>query len=94
VTVSKANERMPCPRCGKQHERGDYQPRPELADRPLGDLLKGKDGKPYPEGHKLHGVRSGTPFAPPDVRCGCGALLRHTVPIFASGPYGWHWRIL
>jgi hypothetical protein len=57
-------------------------------------------GRPHPVGQygprpdlKMEGT-DGTPYAPPDVRCDCGALLRHTVPIFAVDPYGWHWRIL
>ncbi len=89
-----ALEEMACPRCGKLHALGAYGPRPELAKKPLGELLRGKDGQPYPPGHKYHGVRSGTPYGPADVSCECGAVLRHTVPIFAVDPYGWHWRIL
>lgn len=88
------NEQMPCPRCKKLHSEGDYIPRPELAKEPLGELLKDKLGNPYPEGHEYHGIRSGTPYAPADVVCDCGATLRHTVPIFASDIYGWHWEIL
>jgi hypothetical protein len=81
MTAKKTNEAMPCPRCGAMHQRGEYGPRPELATRPLG-----KEIRP--------GVRSGTPYAPPDMQCPCGAVLRHTAPIFAVDPYGWHWRIL
>jgi hypothetical protein len=90
----RKKESMPCPRCGKQHEKGEYRPQPGQAQKPLGDLVVGKDGNPHPPGHRLHGVRSGTPFGPDDVTCECGAVLRHTVPVFAVGPYGWHWRIL
>ncbi len=78
--MSKGEE-MPCPRCKKLHAVGDYGPRPELATKPLGDEIS------------PGGVRYGTPYAPPDVTCECGAVLRHTVPIFATDPYGWHWRI-
>lgn len=83
-----ANESMPCPRCGKMHEKGEYVPRPELAKQPLGKVMEGAS--------KTYGVevRSGTPVCPADVECECGATLRHTVPIFIVGVYGWHWRIL
>lgn len=89
-----ATDSMPCPRCHKQHQQGEYVHRPKLAKKPLGELLRGKDGKPYPPGHKYHGVRNGTPVCPPDVQCDCGATLRYTVPLFKTDPYGWHWRIL
>lgn len=94
TVIDPATETMPCPRCGKHHERGLYGPRPDLAKKPLGNLLKGKDGKPHPPGHKYHGVRSGTPYGPPDVTCACGAVLRHIVPIFKTTSTGWVWTIL
>ena len=84
-----ANESMPCPRCKTLHEQGEYIPRPELATKPLGRLMEAAT--------KRYGTPtySGTPIGPADVHCECGALLRHTVPLFAVGhPYGWHWRIL
>lgn len=31
---------------------------------------------------------------PKDVSCVCGMLLRYTVPLFFTGPYGWEWRIV
>jgi hypothetical protein len=65
------DEKMPCPKCGTEHAKGNYGPRPDLR----------KEGK-------------GMPHAPADVSCICGAVLRHTVPLFATGPYGWHWRIV
>ena len=76
-----AQEEMPCPRCKKLHRKGEYVPRPDLAKKPLGEMMK-------------NGVRSGTPYAPLDLTCSCGAVLRVTVPIFCVDPYGWHWRIL
>lgn len=85
MTAVKQKQSMPCPRCKKQHEVGEYIPRPELATKPLGE--------PMTEG-KYQGVRNGTPFAPADVQCECGAALRYTVPHFAVDPFGWHWRIL
>lgn len=66
------NESMPCPRCGEEHERGQYVERLELA-------LPNSKGKPY---------------APPDVQCDCGALLRHSVPVMKVNATGWVWRIL
>lgn len=83
-----AEEQMPCPRCKRMHACGEYIPRPELATKPLGKVVPKVSEKYGKE------VRSGTPFAPPDIQCECGATLRHTVPLFAVGPYGWHWRIL
>jgi hypothetical protein len=82
----------PCPHCGKMHAPGDYGPRPDLAKKPLGNLLVDQTGRPHEPGSKYHGVRSGTPFAPPDVRCDCGALLRHVVPIFMTNANGYEWR--
>ena len=29
--------------------------------------------------------------APGPIACPCGATLKHVVPFFASGPYGWKW---
>ncbi len=82
--MSENVEEMPCPRCKKKHPKGKYVPRPELAKKPLGEkVLRVVDGVE---------VRSGTPFAPPDVQCDCGATLRHIVPIFAVDPYGWRWE--
>lgn len=93
-SVSDTNA-MPCPRCLTLRARGPYVPRPELAKKPLGEFLTDrKTGKPYALGHKFHGVRSGTPVAPADVLCDCGAKLRHTVPIFSVDVFGWHWSIL
>ena len=52
-------------------------------------------GKYAPLGKPMRsGVLSGTPYAPQDVDCQCGAKLRHVVPIFKVDPYGWHWKIL
>ncbi len=81
-------EQMPCPRCKTLHARGEYLPRPELATKPLGNVMAASTRKYGFE------VRSGCPIGPADVVCACGATLRHTVPIFAVGVYGWHWRIL
>ena len=81
-------EQMPCPRCKKLHIIGPYIPRPELAQKPLGKIMEASTRKYGTE------VRSGTPFCPADVPCDCGALLRHTVPIFRVSIYGWNWRIL
>ncbi len=91
-----ADEKMPCPKCAYPHRKGEYVHRPELATSgQLGALLKDKrTGQPYPPGHECHGVRYGTPVCPRDVTCRCGAILRHTVPLFHVGPYGWHWTIL
>lgn len=86
--ASSKNESMPCPRCKKLHERGDYVPRPELARKPLGKVLEASTKKYGVE------VRSGTPLGPLDVDCECGAKLRHVVPLFAVNPYGWRWEIL
>jgi hypothetical protein len=86
--MNAISEEMPCPRCKKMHARGDYGPRPELATKPLREVSEAWSRKYGKE------VRNGTPFAPPDVQCECGALLHYTVPLFAIGPYGWHWRIL
>ena len=92
--VDSADQTMPCPRCRRPHRRGEYGHRPEHAKKPLGNLLRGRDGLPYPPGHRCHGVRSGTPFGPADVACPCGARLRHVVPIFCTDPHGWHWEIM
>lgn len=83
-----ANEQMPCPRCKKMHAKGEYVPRPELATKPLGRIMEAAS--------KRYGieVRAGTPVAPNDVQCDCGAKLRHVVPIFAVDPYGWRWEIM
>jgi hypothetical protein len=35
----------------------------------------------------------GMPYAPDDVQCDCGAVLRHTVPLFVTTSQGWEWRI-
>lgn len=83
-----SSESMPCPRCGKMHERGEYVPRPECATKPLGKVME-KSSKKW--GFE---VRENTPIGPKDVQCDCGATLRHTVPIFCVSIYGWHWRIL
>jgi len=42
----------------------------------------------------LKGVKDGMPHCPPDVLCTCGALLRHSVPLFKVSMSGWVWRIL
>lgn len=47
--------------------------------------------EPRPERQK---PGKGVPIGPADVRCECGALLRHFVPIFRTDRYGWHWRAL
>ena len=82
------HQEMPCPRCGVMHAVGEFIPRPELATKPLGEVME--------TASKAYGipVRSGTPIAPADVNCTCGATLTVTVPFFATDPYGWHWRIL
>lgn len=36
----------------------------------------------------------GTPWAPPDVDCSCGAKLRAIVPIFKVNDSGYVWTIL
>jgi hypothetical protein len=84
--AESAAQEMPCPRCKKMHKKGPYVPRPELAKKPLGDVIPNS-----PSGQE---VRYGTPIGPADVQCECGANLRHTVPIFCVDIYGWHWRIL
>lgn len=79
---------MCCPKCKRQHEVGDYGPRPELATKPLGGpmaLASRKAGKM---------VLSGTPYCPSDVTCECGAILRHTVSIFKVSECGWECRIV
>ena len=81
-------ESMPCPRCKKMHAKGEYGPRPELATKPLGKVVEAATRKHGSE------VRSGTPYAPPDVTCDCGAVLRHSVPLFKVDAFGWHWRIM
>lgn len=72
---------MPCPRCSRKYECGDCVPRPELAKKPLGPMLKS-------------GVRAGTPYTPNDVVCECGAILRVVVPIFKVSEAGWYWEII
>lgn len=36
----------------------------------------------------------GMPHSPPQVTCPCGAVLEHTVPLFLTDPYGWHWGVM
>jgi hypothetical protein len=36
----------------------------------------------------------GMPYAPPDVQCDCGAVLRVQTPIFKVTASGWNWKIL
>lgn len=35
---------------------------------------------------------SGMAYAPADKQCECGALLRHSVPLFKMSATGWVWR--
>lgn len=42
----------------------------------------------------LQNDQKGMPHCPPDVQCTCGALLRHSVPLFKISKSGWVWRIL
>ncbi len=85
---------MPCPRCGKQHEAKDSGPRPDLAKRSTRELMRDEDGKPYPFGHRFHGVRCNSPYQPPDVSCDCGAVLRCTLTPHEVNDHGWKWRII
>jgi len=62
-----SDETMPCPKCGREHKRGEYK------RRAAGTKI-------------IH--------SPDDVVCECGELLVHTVPVFYTGRYGWHWRIV
>jgi hypothetical protein len=48
--------------------------------------------KPQPD-RKLP-WQKGMPSAPDDIKCDCGALLRHIVPFFKMTKSGWMWKIL
>lgn len=47
------------------------------------------DYSPRPDLRKPE--HKGTPWAPPDVRCVCGALLRASVPVFKVNASGYVW---
>lgn len=38
--------------------------------------------------------RRGMPLAPEDVVCECGAVLRHSVPLFKVTSTGWLWQMI
>lgn len=77
--TASADQQMPCPRCSKLHRAGPYVARPDLKQPAVNEIAYSA---------------AGVPHCPADVDCDCGAKLRHSVPLFAVGPYGWHWRIL
>ncbi len=65
--------------------------------------MSSQETMPCPYCKKLHargdykrvtGTMSRYVCSPLDIACECGFFLRHIVPIFFTGPYGWYWQIV